>query len=192
MTLPAGWTAKSVVMNHPGIEPAVSGGVYTWQLNDLPYIEDEESSPSWSAISPRIAVAYFPPAGSSAAIRPLADWPDVARWMAELADPKASPSAAIEAKAKSLTDGAKTEFEKIQALGRYVQATNYVAIQMGLGRGGGYTPHAASDVFLKGWVVRIQAVVVNDAWDFVTVLEDPVGAVCRQCRTVDEHVLLRV
>ena len=151
VTLPAGWTVKSVVMNHPGVEPAVSGGVHTWQLNDLPYVEDEESSPGWAATAPRLAVSYFPPAGSAANIRPLSDWADVARWMSELSEPKAQPSPAIDAKAKQLIEGAKTELDKISAIGRYVQATTYVLITRGAGRGGGYTPHAASDIFLKGY-----------------------------------------
>ena len=36
LTLPNGWNAKSVMLNYPpSLEPAVQGGVYTWQLNDL-------------------------------------------------------------------------------------------------------------------------------------------------------------
>jgi hypothetical protein len=152
VTLPSTWTAKAVILNYPaGIEPSVSSGVYTWQLNDLPYVEEEEASPAWSAISPRIALSYFPPPGSAPGIRPLSDWADVARWMAELADPKAQPSAAIDAKAKELVANSRTEFEKIQAIARFVQATTYVLISRGVGRGGGYTPHAAADVFLKGY-----------------------------------------
>jgi hypothetical protein len=152
LTLPAGWNAKSVVLNQSsGLEPNVQGSIYTWQINDLPFIEDEEASPAWSAIAPRVAISYFPPPGSSAGIRPLADWADVARWMAELADPKTQVTPAIEAKARDLTKDAKTEFEKIQAIGRFVQATTYVLISRGVGRGGGYTPHAAADIFAKGY-----------------------------------------
>ena len=152
LTLPAGWNAKAVMMNHtPGLEPSVQGGVYSWQLNDLPFTEDEESGPAWSAIAPRVAISYFPPAGSTAGIRPLADWGEVARWMAELADPKTQPTAVIEAKARELTKDAKTEFEKIQAIGKYVQSTTYILITRGAGRGGGYTPHAAAEIFAKGY-----------------------------------------
>jgi hypothetical protein len=152
LALPPGWAAKSVMMNYPpGLEPLVDGGVYTWQLNNLPFTEDEESGPAWRTVIPRVAVSYFPPVGSAAGIRPLGDWAEVARWMAELADPKAQPTPAIEAKARELTKDAKTEFEKIQAIGKYVQSTTYVLISRGEGRGGGYTPHAAADILAKGY-----------------------------------------
>src|SRR5262249_9201745 len=37
----------------------------------------------------------------------------------------------------------------IQAVGRFVQSLAYISIQTGLGRGGGYRPHSAADVFGK-------------------------------------------
>jgi transglutaminase-like putative cysteine protease len=151
LTVPNGWTAKAVILNHPAIEPTVSSGTYTWQLNDMPYVDDEEASPSSRAILPRIAVGYVPPSGVNVNIRPLSDWSSVGKWMSELADPKTQPNPAIEAKAKALTADAKTELEKIQAIGRYVQGLNYILITRGEGRGGGYTPHAAADIFQKGY-----------------------------------------
>jgi hypothetical protein len=41
--------------------------------------------------------------------------------------------------------------DRIRAIGRYVQDLGYIAIQMGLSRGEGYRPHAASDVFAKSY-----------------------------------------
>jgi hypothetical protein len=81
----------------------------------------------------------------------FAKWEDVSQWLSTLHDTQASPDDAIVAKVKELTAGAKTPFEKIQALAMYVQAIRYVSIQTGLGRGGGYKPHAASVVFAKSY-----------------------------------------
>jgi hypothetical protein len=50
-----------------------------------------------------------------------------------------------------LTAGAKTELEKIRAIGRYVQGIRYIAITIGLTRGGGMRPHMASEVFAKSY-----------------------------------------
>ena len=55
------------------------------------------------------------------------------------------------AKAKELTAGTQSELEKIAAIARFSQDINYVSIQMGLGRGGGYQPHPATEVFAKSY-----------------------------------------
>jgi hypothetical protein len=38
LTLPSGWSAKSVTFNHAKIEPAINGSTYTWELQNLPPI----------------------------------------------------------------------------------------------------------------------------------------------------------
>lgn len=52
-------------------------------------------------------------------------------------------------KARQLTANAPTAYAKIQAIGSYVQAIRYVAIEMDLAHGGGYKPHAAEAVLRK-------------------------------------------
>ncbi|MEK7830154.1 MAG: transglutaminase domain-containing protein, partial [Acidobacteriota bacterium] len=69
----------------------------------------------------------------------------------ELNDPQSAFSEPMAAKARELTASAKTEFERIQAVGRYAQSVNYISIQIDLGKGGGYRPHLATDVFAKNY-----------------------------------------
>ena len=150
VTVPADWRAEAVTLNHAPIEAAVSGSTYTWQLENLPYIEDEEASPPVSSLSPRVAVSCFPQAGARAGLgKTFANWAEVSRWLTELNDPQMEPDASITAKAKELTQAASTELDKLRALGRFAQSVNYVSIQTGIGRGGGYRPHAAAEVFKK-------------------------------------------
>lgn len=151
LTLPAGWEIKSAMLRHPEVKPQVSGNVYTWELANLPFIEAESSSPSVRSLVPRLAVGYLPPEGSKQPGRVIRNWDDVSAWLSELADPQAAPDAAITAKARELTAGATTEWEKIRAISRYAQAVKYVSIQTGLAKGGGYKPHAAADVFAKSY-----------------------------------------
>ncbi|MGB8507530.1 MAG: DUF3857 and transglutaminase domain-containing protein [Pyrinomonadaceae bacterium] len=152
LTLPAGWRAVGVTFNHADIEPTMTGATYAWELRDLPFIEDEPSSPSLSNIVPRMAVSYYPAAGSPAMPgKTFEKWTDVARWLSELEDSQATIDDPLAAKARELTANAKTEFEKIQAIGRYVQNVRYISIQTGVGRGGGYRPHLATDVFAKSY-----------------------------------------
>ncbi|HVG19360.1 MAG TPA: DUF3857 domain-containing protein [Blastocatellia bacterium] len=152
LNLPEGWRADGVTFNHPRVEPVISGSSYTWELRDLPFIEEEPLSPPITNLTPRLAVSYFPPAGTKAGMgRTFSSWAEVSRWLTELSDPQAALDDALAGKARQLTAGAKTELERIQAIGHYVQGVNYVSIQTGLGRGGGYRPHAATEVFAKSY-----------------------------------------
>lgn len=149
LTLPNGWTASSVTFNHAKVDPAVSGSTYTWELHDLPFIEAEPSSPSVSNLAPRVAINYGPPASTQAAgARTFANWADVSRWYSDLADPQVTLNDSLAGKARELTANAKTELERIQIIGRYVQNLQYISIQIGLGR---YRPHSATEVFAKSY-----------------------------------------
>jgi len=151
IALPAGWRADGITFNHAKIEPAVTGDTYLWELRDLAGIEDEPASPPVTTLAPREAVSYFPASGKGGLGRSFDKWVDVSRWLTELSDPQAGLDDALASKARQLTAGATTEMERIQAIGRYVQAVKYISIQTGVGRGGGYRPHAATDVFAKAY-----------------------------------------
>jgi transglutaminase-like putative cysteine protease len=149
LTLPSGWEVRSVTFNHASVQPQVTGSTYTWELRDLPFLEREPHSPSLNAVVPRIAITYLPPEGNAAGLRGMTDWRAVSRWVSELADPQADTGGGITERAQALTAGATSDLAKIQAIAGFVQSTNYVAIQTGLGRGGGYKPHLASLVLEK-------------------------------------------
>ena len=152
LTLPEGWRAEAVTFNHPKIEPKVNGTSYSWELTNLPAIPDEPLSPSLSHLVPRLAVSYFPPANSQAlSIKTFSNWNEVAAWMSELEDPQVIVDDALARKAYELTALAKTEYDKIRAIAHYVQKIQYISIQTGIGRGGGYRPHASTEVFAKSY-----------------------------------------
>ncbi|HWC77913.1 MAG TPA: DUF3857 domain-containing transglutaminase family protein, partial [Blastocatellia bacterium] len=151
ITLPAGWRAEGVLFNSPKIDPAVNGSSYSWELRNLAGIEYEPASPPVTRLAPRLAVSYFSAPGRPAPGRSFEKWADVSKWLTELSDSQATANEAITAKVRQLISTSKTEFEKIQVIGRYAQAVNYVSIQTGIGRGGGYKPHAAADVFAKSY-----------------------------------------
>lgn len=152
LTLPKDCRADSVTFNHPKIAPTVSGSTYSWEMRDLPFIKDEPLSPPVTNLAPRLAVSYFAPPGMKSGIgRTFGSWAEVSRWLSEMSDPQAALNDKLAGKARQLIAGAKTELERIQAIGRYVQGINYVSIQTGVGRGGGYRPHTAIDVFAKSY-----------------------------------------
>ncbi|MDQ2855534.1 MAG: DUF3857 domain-containing protein [Acidobacteriota bacterium] len=152
LTLPQGWQARAVAFNHDNVEPIVSGSTYTWELRDLMPIPPEPGSPKVSSLAPRLAISYFPPGDSKpGVIQTYANWVEVSRWASGLHAPQWAPDAAITAKVKQLTAGAKTELEKIRAVARYVQDIRYISIDIGVSRGGGMRPHLASEVFAKSY-----------------------------------------
>jgi hypothetical protein len=152
LTLPEGWRAEGVTFNHPKIEPRINGATYSWELSNLAPVPDEPLSPSLSQLVPRLAVSYYPPAnGQSLSIKTFSNWGEVAVWMSELEDPQVMVDDTLAHKAYELTALAKTEYEKIRAIAQYVQKIQYISIQTGIGRGGGYRPHASTEVFAKSY-----------------------------------------
>jgi hypothetical protein len=138
VALPQGWRADAITFNHSKIEPSASGASYTWELRNLPPVETEPASPKLSKLAARIAVNIFPPQGKATMLKSFASWKDVSRYSSELSDPQAGFNEPMAAKARELTANAKTEFERVQAIGRYAQSVNYISIQIDVGRGGGY------------------------------------------------------
>jgi hypothetical protein len=152
ITVPEGWRAEAVTFNHSKIEPKINGTTYLWELSNLAPIPEEPLSPSLTHLVPRLAVSYFPATPSqSLSIKTFTSWGEVATWLTELSDPQVIVDDAMARKAYELTALAKTEFEKIRAIAQYVQKIQYISIQTGLGRGGGYRPHAANEVFAKSY-----------------------------------------
>jgi hypothetical protein len=152
ITVPAGWRVESVTFNHATIRPTVNGSTYTWQLDNLPQIEDEPASQELSSLVARIGVNVFPPSGARAASSvTFGSWQEVSKWLSELSDPQVVLSNDLVAKAKALTVTASTDYDRIAAIGRFVQGITYVSIQTGIGRGGGYKPHTSAEVFTKAY-----------------------------------------
>ncbi len=183
LTLPEGWKAESITFNREKVTPQVSGTNYLWELRNLAPIPPESSSPARTSLAPRLAVSYFPSANAGTPLKTFGNWNDVAKWMSELEDPQMTIDDALAVKARELTANAKTEFEKIQAISRYVQQIQYISVQIGLGKGGGYRPHSATEVFAKSYgdckdkanlmramlsVVKIQSYMVSITADDAT------------------------
>ncbi|HKV42219.1 MAG TPA: DUF3857 domain-containing protein [Blastocatellia bacterium] len=149
LTLPEDWRVESFVFNHTPFAPAVNNDVYTWELKDLPPISQEPLMPAITSVSPYVAVSYFPSEGRVAK-KSFSGWQDVSKWVSQLVGKRSVPNAEIEAKARDLTAGANSEFEKASAIARWIeQQIRYVSIQ--LGTKSGYQPHQASLVFNKGY-----------------------------------------
>ena len=151
LTIPPSWEQRASIFNHSDIQPKVEGSTYSWELRDLPFIESEEHSPGFESIAPWIGVTYFPPNGVNPALRSLKNWSAVSQMMSAFVDPAAEPTAVVRSKSAELTQGAKSELDKIRAVAAFAQQTNYVEVAMNLTKGGGYTPHPAEQVLTRNY-----------------------------------------
>lgn len=145
VTVPAGWELKSRSFNGAPDKSGPSGGTYAWQMENLPAVELEPASPSILTLTPWVGVNVLGTAGKHQTL----SWPEAAVLLTQLNDGQSEPSDALAAKAKSLVEGAKSDMEKIRAIGRFTQQVNYVSVQVNVAKGGGYRPHAAAQVFQK-------------------------------------------
>ena len=104
-----------------------------------------------SSSSPRLGVNLVPAVSrNTASMAPeFKDWVGLARWHSELTETQAEPDEAIRAKASALIADAETTLAKIRAVAQFVQGINYVSVQMGISRGGGYRPHAAPEILRR-------------------------------------------
>ncbi len=148
VTIPSGWTATGLVLNHDPIAPTVDGSTYTWTLKDLPFREAEEAAPHLSGTGPLLAINFHPPSGISD-VPEFKSWSDVSRWHTNLSASQADITPEMAAKVRELTNSAATEYDKVRALGHFVQQIRYVEIAMDLSHNGGYRPHSAEKVFTK-------------------------------------------
>ena len=153
LKLPPGWHARTETFNSAAIEAQEAGGASTWQMQNLGRIADERGRPSIDALVPHIAVSYFPSGeDSSEGLGPsFKEWAEVSAWLAALTEPQTQADPAIDAKVRELTANEPEGINRIAALGRFAQGVKYVSIQTGVGRGGGYQPHAATEVLAKSY-----------------------------------------
>ncbi|HLY63173.1 MAG TPA: DUF3857 and transglutaminase domain-containing protein [Terriglobia bacterium] len=175
--LPPNWEFDSFWLNHAAQKPsAIGNGVWEWQLEDVPAIQDELNMPAWRGLAGRLGISYFAPNGASGEQR-AASWQDVGRWYAHLSAESRQPSPEITQKVSELTAQAKTPLEKIHALATFVQRDiRYVAIEIGIG---GFRPHQAQDIFSNHY---------GDCKDKATLL----GTMLKQAGISSYYVLINV
>lgn len=151
--VPPGWSVQATMFHHAEVTPRVEGARRTWELRDLPGLDTEPLGPSLKRQAAAIGVDVQPPADGKARtlLRAFASWQEVSAYIAELHDARAAPDPTVTAKALELTAAATTPWEKIRAIARFVQTVNYASIQLGSGRGGGYTPNPAPQVLRRNY-----------------------------------------
>ncbi|MEZ5366429.1 MAG: DUF3857 domain-containing protein [Bryobacterales bacterium] len=149
--LPAGWGGRG-----PHVQPRAGRAARPGQP---PHVgaaqprahQGRAARPDIDAIAARLAVSYYPPDSAPGLGPAFRDWPAVSLWLDGLNEPQYKPDETVSAKAGALTGSASSALDKIAALAAFAQDVKYVSIQTGVGRGGGYRPHAAPEVLRNNY-----------------------------------------
>jgi uncharacterized protein DUF3857 len=154
--LPAGWEFRASWIHHADQAPQIQGNTYTWELSDLPRIENEAEMPHWRALAGQLIVTYF---SEKTRGRDYSSWNDFAAWYSQLTSGMRDPSPALQQKVRELAPAAMPLLDRISVLARFAQRdVRYAAIEIGIG---GFQPHPAAQVFANRY---------GDCKDKVTVL----------------------
>jgi len=145
------WSVQSTMLNGDSLAPAEKDGWRIWTRAGLAPIKDEPYAPPLSSLAPRLAVSALPPANTQVKMKPFVQWNEVSAWLQAVSAPSGSITPKVAARAGALTAATATPEGKIRAVAAFCQSVNYISIQMGTSRGGGYVPHAAEQVLTNGY-----------------------------------------
>lgn len=163
---------KIQLKTEPGFEPKITEEngrkIYRWSSNHLAREEKKKKKDETAAKKKSDR--------SDVAVTTFANWDELAKWYSGLEKDRRVASPEIAAKAKELTQNAKSDREKAEAIYDYVAKNfRYVSLSFGVGR---YQPHSAADIFANQY---------GDCKDKHTLLVAMLGAVGIQADTVLIH-----
>lgn len=143
LQLPRGWEFKASWENHPEVQPAIQNGTYTWELSDLPRIEQETNEPPYRALAGHMTVTFF---SDKIKEQTYSSWNDIGAWYGRLTSDSRQATPALQQKVLELAPASLPLLERIRTLARFAQHDiRYAAIEMGIG---GLKPHPAGEILV--------------------------------------------
>jgi len=117
----------------PLVQKDKSSTLYTWQVDNLPAIEEEFAAPRWSEITP--AVITGPEEFEVEGFRGnMKTWQEFGKFIYTLNHGRDILPDAVKQKVHALVDGVTDTREKIRILYEYMQQnTHYISVQLGIG-----------------------------------------------------------
>lgn len=153
LELPRGWSVRSEAVGPCSVVEEQEGTRWVWKSSNLPAIKVEPNQPSPLSLLTGLRLSVEPTGKDRDRDDYICfqSWNDVARFAAGAQDSALTLTDAMVAKARTLTDGARSETERIRAIAQYAQTVNYLATSMDLNQGGGFKPRKAEEVLEKHW-----------------------------------------
>ena len=130
----------------PVITESKSNKIYTWEVKNVTAKTEEVFSPDWDEVATKVLIAPsdFEIEGYKGNMN---SWQNFGKFMSALYAGRDVLPPAVKTKVQELTNGLKTDREKINILYKYMQEnTHYIGIQLGIG---GWQPLSATYVAEK-------------------------------------------
>ncbi|GAB5561370.1 MAG: hypothetical protein SynsKO_30170 [Synoicihabitans sp.] len=148
-TYPEDWKIDVSFFNTPDVAPTTTtekGKItQTWRMFNVPAIKPEPLSPTFSEVAKWAAFDIIAPQRAGRIHYPT--WRDISVERTPVFTSLATVSPEMEKRVSEITAGLTEEADIIQALAEFAQSINYISVALDLGRGGGYKPRPADEVF---------------------------------------------
>ena len=149
LTAPKGFAIRHALLNiDEKVKTSDDGKTITLELDNLPALKKE---PYARPLQERLPMAYFAPTdfvyyGTKGS---LSSWDDYGKWEYSLINGSETLPEDIRKEIHQMTDGLKTDREKVEVLYHYLEkTTRYVAVLLGIG---GQKPAPAAQVCKSGF-----------------------------------------
>jgi len=148
---PPGYTIRYKAINYSGAPVETSEKdkrVLTWQVTNLPAIEDEYASPAWYQVN--TSVLFAPSEFELERYKGnMSSWKDLGKFQAALNEGRDVLPDKIKQAVHSIIDNIKDPKEKVAKLYEYMQQnTRYISVQLGIG---GWQPFDAKYVAARSY-----------------------------------------
>ena len=149
LTVPKGFAVRHALLNiDEKVKTSDDGKTFILELDNLPALKKE---PYARPLQERLPMAYFAPTdfiyyGTKGS---LSSWDDYGKWEYSLINGSETLPEDIRKEIHQMTDGLKTDREKVEVLYHYLEkTTRYVAVLLGIG---GQKPAPAAQVCKSGF-----------------------------------------
>lgn len=142
--VPEGWRVDWEWIGSGGSEPEVSGGIWRWEVKEIPAPSREPLAGEPLERVPRLAVNVVPPPGVKVDAGFFGDWAGFSAWYEGIIGDRHAATAQISEVARAAAGASGGDvFSMIRQAGRYVRdKVRYVDIELGIG---GMQPHTAAE-----------------------------------------------
>src|SRR5581483_5509216 len=135
MIAPSSRDLNIVQERMPTMKVSMANGktIYSWEMRDIPPLEDEPRGPTLTEVAPYVNISTF------------RNWNRLGRWYADLIKPQFALDGELKQALKKITRNTYTDLDKIHAIHEFVlRNTRYQAMEFGIYR---YKPYPVSQVY---------------------------------------------
>ena len=139
------WKHKTRFFNMEELAPMDQNGRLVWRQSNLPALKLQPGAPSRKELARWMVIGLSSETSNQRVL--YRSWEQISQTQSPRYEEKSQLAPELASKAAELTVGASTLKETVKPLAELAQSVNYIAHSLDLGRGEGFVPRAATEVF---------------------------------------------